>query len=47
MLIVGSVLNLINQGEALFAPFDLWNFLLTDLVPFSLATYGAASALAD
>ena len=47
MLVVGSVLNLINQGDALFqgAPLNLAKFLLTYLVPFCVATYGAASAL--
>ena len=44
-LIVGSVLNLINQGDALIAGHDL-NYLkviLTYLVPYCVATYGAVS----
>jgi hypothetical protein len=47
MLIVGSVLNLINQGDALFHPANanLLKLFLTYLVPFCVATYGAASAL--
>ena len=49
MLVVGSVLNLINQGDALFqgAPLNLLKLLLTYAVPFCVATYGAASALVE
>ena len=49
MLIVGSVLNIINQGDALLHPsgLNLPKLLLTYLVPFCVATYGAASALAE
>lgn len=42
-LIVGSVLTLINQGDALFSgqmPV-IWKLLLTYLVPFCVSTYGA------
>jgi hypothetical protein len=49
MLIVGSILNLINQGDALLRGhgFDVPKLLLTYVVPFCVATYGAASALAS
>ena len=47
MIIVGSVLNLINQGEALFqgAPLNFAKLLLTYVVPFCVSTYGTWSAL--
>jgi hypothetical protein len=44
-LIVGAILNLINQGEALFGG-DRLNFtklILTFAVPYCVATYGAVS----
>ena len=43
--VVGVVLNLINQGDALFAgrPLDWTKLLLTFLVPYCVATYGAVS----
>jgi hypothetical protein len=44
-LVVGTILNLINQGDALVAgrrP-DLLKLLLTYLVPYCVATYGAVS----
>jgi hypothetical protein len=46
-VIVGSILNLINQGDALWssAPLDWTKFLLTYLVPYCVATYGAVSVL--
>jgi hypothetical protein len=45
-LIVGSVLNLINQGDALFAGggVTIWKLLLTYCVPYCVATYGAVTA---
>lgn len=46
-LIVGTVLNLINQGDALLlgeAPVDIAKALLTFCVPFCVSTYGAWSA---
>ena len=48
-VVVGSVLNLINQGDALFegAQLNIVKLMLTYLVPFCVATYGAASALAQ
>ena len=47
MIIVGSVLNLINQGEALFqgAALNFAKLLLTYVVPFCVSTYGTWSAL--
>ncbi len=44
-LIVGTILNLINQGDALFGEGHL-NFakiILTFAVPYCVATYGAVS----
>jgi hypothetical protein len=44
-LIVGAILNLINQGDALFGGGHL-NFtkmILTFAVPYCVATYGAVS----
>ena len=45
-LVVGSLLNLINQGGALLghAPIDWTKLLLTYAVPYFVATYGAVSA---
>ena len=47
MIVVGSALNLINQGEALFqgAPLNFTKLLLTYVVPFCVSTYGTWSAL--
>jgi hypothetical protein len=44
-LIVGTILNLINQGDALIAahPPNVTKLLLTYLVPYGVATYGAVS----
>ncbi len=45
-LTVGTILNLINQGDALWSGGEL-NFLklgLTYLVPYCVATYGAVAA---
>ena len=44
-LVVGTVLNLINQGDALLGPhpLNLTKLLLTYLVPYCVATYGAVS----
>ena len=44
-IIVGTILNLINQGDALFtgAPLDLVKLMLTYLVPYCVSTYGAVS----
>ena len=41
--VVGTVLNLINQGYTFFGPVDFrWpNALLTYCVPFFVSTYGA------
>ena len=46
-LVVGTVLNLINQGEALFSlegdNIHLLKFLLTYFVPYSVTTYTATA----
>ncbi len=44
-LVVGAVLNLINQGDALIAggPIDWTKVLLTFAVPYCVSTYGAVS----
>ena len=44
-LVVGSVLNLINQGDALLAgaTLDWTKILLTFAVPYCVSTYGAVS----
>jgi hypothetical protein len=46
MLIVGSILNLINEGDALAGAGAIkwWRLLLTYCVPFCVATFGAYSA---
>lgn len=48
-LIVGTALNLINQPEAIFGnePLVIWKVVLTYLVPFVVATYGAVAAMKD
>ena len=47
MIVVGSVLNLVNQGDALFqgVPLNFAKLLLTYVVPFCVSTYGTWSAL--
>ena len=44
-LAVGTILNLINQGDALFAGgrLNAVKIMLTYLVPYCVATYGAVS----
>ena len=44
-IVVGTVLNLINQGDALLAgqSINVLKLLLTYLVPYCVATYGAVS----
>jgi len=44
-VVVGTVLNLINQGDALFAarPINWLKLLLTYIVPYCVTTYGAVS----
>jgi len=46
MAVVGTVLNSINQGDALLSgrPVDWWKIALTYCVPFCVATYGAFCA---
>jgi hypothetical protein len=44
-LVVGTLLNLINQGDALFAgrALDWTKLVLTYIVPYCVATYGAVA----
>ena len=44
-LVVGTVLNLINQGDALIGsvPIDWLKLILTYCVPYAVCTYGAVS----
>jgi hypothetical protein len=44
-VVVGSILNLINQGDALFGgePVNVAKIVLTYIVPYVVATYGAVS----
>jgi len=44
-LVVGTVLNLINQGDALLgmASINWWKVLLTYCVPYAVCTYGTVS----
>ncbi len=44
-VIVGTILNLINQGDALFAggSLDLVKLTLAYLVPYCVSTYGAVA----
>lgn len=46
-LIIGSVLNAINQGPEIFAGHlpIWWKILLTYSVPFAVASYGSYAAL--
>jgi hypothetical protein len=46
-LVVGSILNVINQGDAIFWSGTVvwWKLLLTYCVPFCVSTFGAYSAL--
>jgi len=44
-IVVGTILNLINQGDALFGAVQLnWTkIMLTYFVPYAVSTYGAVS----
>ena len=44
-LVVGTILNLINQGDAIvgFASINWIKIFLTYLVPYAVSTYGAVS----
>lgn len=44
-LVIGTILNLINQGDALFAglPLNWFKLCLTYIVPYLVSTYGAVS----
>ena len=45
-VVVGAILNLINQGDAFWgaSPINWPKLLLTFLVPYCVSTYGAVSA---
>jgi hypothetical protein len=45
--VVGTILNLINQGDAMLSGngLVLWKLVLTYCVPFLVASYGGYSAL--
>lgn len=44
-LVVGTILNLINQGDAIFgtASVNWTKIVLTYVVPYAVSTYGAVS----
>lgn len=44
-VVVGTVLNLLNQGDFLLAgePLNWWKIALTYAVPYLVATYGAVT----
>jgi hypothetical protein len=44
-IVVGTILNLINQGDALFSGrhIDWLKLVLTYIVPYCVATYGAVA----
>jgi len=46
-IIVGTILNLINQGDAALnrQSVALWKIVLTYMVPYCVSTYGAVAAL--
>lgn len=48
-LVIGTILNAINQGDAVFGGdrVVLWKLLLTYFVPFAVASYGSYAALRD
>lgn len=45
-VVVGTILNGINQGDALLGgePLVVWKLLLTYFVPFAVASYGSYAA---
>jgi hypothetical protein len=47
-LVVGTILNVINQGDALLgiAPVNWFKIMLTYCVPYVVCTYGAVSSQA-
>ena len=46
-VVVGTILNVINQGDALLGaqPFEVTKCILTYIVPYCVATYGGVGAL--
>lgn len=47
--VIGTVLNLINQGDALLSGHGIiwWRVALTYCVPYAVASYGTYAALLD
>jgi hypothetical protein len=45
--IIGTILNAINQGDAIVSGGDvvIWKLLLTYFVPFAVASYGSYAAM--
>ena len=48
-IVIGILLNLINQGDAVLAGTMpvLWKIILTFCVPFAVSSYSTAALLAD
>lgn len=48
-LVIGTILNVINQGDALVSgtPLVAWKIVLTYIVPYCVATYGAVTTRLD
>ena len=46
-VVIGTILNAINQGDALIGGGQVvpWKLLLTYFVPFAVASYGSYAAL--
>ncbi len=46
-IIVGTILNFINQGDAMMGsdPVNLFKCALTYVVPYCVSTYGAVTAI--
>lgn len=44
-LVIGTILNLINQGDSLLGetPLNWWKLIMTYFVPYGVYTYGAVS----
>jgi hypothetical protein len=43
-LIIGTILNGINQGPKIFSGLVWWKLVLTYFVPFAVASYGSYAA---
>jgi len=48
-LVIGTILNAINQGDALLGGGEIvpWKLLPTYFVPFAVASYGSYAALSE